>query len=80
MLTNNLFEQMKSHFLKAVELDPLFSKAHFELALLYNRDGNDDSAENHLIKAIKSDLTKIEENNLFINKNLEKCQFQNAKL
>ena len=70
---------MKSHFLKAIELEPLFSKAHFELALVYDRDGSDDSAERHFIKAIRLDLTKIEENNIFINENLEKFQFQNAK-
>ena len=79
MLTNKLFKQMKEHFLKAVEIDPLFSKAHFELALVYNSDGNDDSEENHLYESIKLDLAKIEENKRFINKYLEKYQFQNAK-
>ena len=51
-MANKLFEQMKSHFLKAIELEPLFSKAHFELALVYDRDGSEDSAERHFIKAI----------------------------
>ena len=79
MLKNKLFYEMKEHFLKAIELDPSFSKAHYQLALLYDKDGNDKYAENHLRKSIKLDLVKIEENDRLINNYLEKYQFQNAK-
>ncbi len=79
MLKNKLFNEMKEHLLKAIEIDPSFSKAHYQLALLYDKDGDDKYAENHLKKSIKSDLVKIKENDRLINNYLEKFQFQNAK-
>ena len=51
--------QIKKHFLKALSLDSQFSKAHYQLALIDNIDGDIKSAESHLIRSIELDLIKI---------------------
>ena len=71
--------EIKRHFLKALSLDPEFSKAHYQLALIENSDGNIKSAEYHLIKSIELDLIKIDDFELKANNFLKRFQFHNAK-
>ena len=78
-MRNDLSQTIKEHFLKVLELDPQFSKAYFQLALIYQNNGNDKEAEIHLLKAIKFDLLHIDKFEKKANYFLEKFQFQNAK-
>ncbi len=70
---------LKAHLLKALETDPKFSEAHFQLALMYKKDEDHKAAERYFRKAIKSDSHQI----LALEKRgknlLKKCQFQHAK-
>ena len=43
----------KDHLEKAIEINPEFSDARFQLALLYIADGEDDHAQPHLEKVIE---------------------------
>ena len=70
--------EIKKHLLKALSLDSQFSKAHYQLALIDNSDGDIKSAENHLIKAIELDLIKINRFEKKANNFLKKHQFQQA--
>ena len=76
IILNN--KDIKKHFLKALSLDPQFSKVHYQLALIDNLDGNTKSAENHLIKSIELDLIKINNFEKRANIFLDRVQFQNA--
>ena len=78
-MQNNLSKSIKDHFLKVLELDPQFSKAHYQLALIYQKNGNHKEAEIHLLQAIKFDLLHMDEFKKKANYFLEKFQFQNAK-
>ena len=46
---------MKVHLLKALRADPMFSEAHFQLAIMYQEEGYNKEAETHFRKAIESD-------------------------
>ena len=70
--------QIKKHFLKALSLDAQFSKAHYQLALIDNIDGDIKSAESHLIRSIELDLIKINGFEKKANIFLKKHQFQQA--
>ena len=52
-MQNNLSKAIQDHFLKVLELEPQFSKAYYQLALIYQKNGNNKEAEIHLLKAIK---------------------------
>jgi len=70
----------KIHLLQALAADPIFSEAHFQLALMYQLESDHKSAENHFLKAIESDSLQILEIEKWGKKLLQKCQFQNAKV
>ena len=71
---------LKAHLLKALETDPKFSEAHFQLALMYKKDEDHKAAERYFRKAIKSDSQQILEIEKRGKKLLKKFQFQTAKL
>ena len=71
---------LKDHLLKSLEVDPKFSEAHFQLALLYQEDGDYNSAENHYLKAIESGNKQTLKIDTLGEKLLKKLQFQNAKV
>ena len=52
---------LKVHFLKALEADSQFSEAHFQLALIFQEEGDEKSAEIHFTKAIELDLKQTDE-------------------
>jgi superkiller protein 3 len=78
-MQNNLSKSIKNHFLKVLELDPKFSKAYYQLALIYKKNGNDKEAEIHLLKSIKFDLFHLDKFKKKANYFLDKFQFSNAK-
>ena len=69
---------MKIHLLKALDADPMFSSAHFQLALIYQENGDLKEAETHFRRAIDSDSKQICEIERRGEKLLKKSQFQNA--
>ena len=75
----NLKNDLKDHFIKALESYPNYSEAHLQLALIYEKEGDDVNAVKHFKAAILSDL---EEADNLENKGddlIKKYQFQNAK-
>ena len=72
-------DDLKEHFLKALESDSEFSDAHLQLALIYQEERNNKSAEAHFLQAIESDNQKIMEIEKHGEKLLKNYQFQNAK-
>ena len=78
-MQSNISKIIKDHFLKVLELDPQFSQAYYQLALIYQKNDNDKEAESYLLKAIKFDLLHIDEFEKKADYFLEKFQFQNAK-
>ena len=50
---------MKNHFLKALDLDPQYSQAHYQLALVYQASGDYELAENHFLKSREINVMKI---------------------
>ena len=71
---------MKNHFLKALDLDPQYSQAHYQLALVYQAGGDYELAENHFLKSREINVMKIIEIEKRANKLFKNCQFQNAKI
>ena len=71
-------DNQKIHLLKALDADPMFSSAHFQLALIYQENGDIKEAETHFRKAIGSDSKQICEIERRGEKLLKKSQFQNA--
>ena len=45
---------LKTHFIIALEIDPKFSEAHLQLALLYQDEGDNQNVEDHFNLAIVS--------------------------
>ena len=70
---------LKGHFLKALEVNPEFSEAHLQLALIYGEENNEESAELHFLQAIASDTKQILDIEKHGNQLLKNHQFQNAK-
>ena len=66
--------------MKAVEIDPDFSEAHFQLALMYQKDDKNKASEPHYLKAIALDSFQIFEIEKRADMLLKKFQFQNAKI
>ena len=77
---NEFSDCLKVHLLKALESDPKFAEAHFQLALIYQEDGDYKTAETYFWEAIESDSKQISEIEKQVEKLLEKFQFQNAKI
>ena len=73
-------DKLKGYLLKALDGDPKFSEAHFQLALMYQDDGNHKEAETHFRKAIESDIKQTREIEIRGNKLLKIAQFQNANV
>ena len=73
-------DNLTGHLLKALDADSEFSEAHFQLALMYQKNGDQKGAETHLRKAIESDIKLAREIKKHGEKLLEKFQFQNAKI
>ena len=71
-------DNLKIHLLKALDADPMFSLAHFQLALIYQENGDLKEAETHFREAIHSDSKQIREIERHGEKLLKKSQFQNA--
>ena len=71
---------LKIHLYKALETDPKFSEAHFQLALLYKDNGDEGKAEIHFNKAIELDSEQSREINKRGENLLKKYQFQNANM
>ena len=69
----------KAHFIKALEIDPNFSEAHFQLALLYQDEGDYKNVEQHFNLAIVSDSDKAHILEKRGRELIKKFQFQNAK-
>lgn len=59
-------EDAEKSLLKALELNPAYDIAHFNLALIYLEQGNIEEARLHVEKAIAIDPTKNEYNQLLI--------------
>ena len=73
-------DTLKGHLLKALEGDPQFSEAHFQLALIYQGYGDQKKAETHFKKAIEladKQTRDIEKRGRGL---LKKFQFQNANV
>ena len=79
-VTTEFSDNLKVHLLKALESDPKFAEAHFQLALIYQEDGDYKTAETYFWEAIESDSQQICEIEKQVEKLLEKFQFQNAKI
>ena len=73
-------DNLKAHLLKALAVDPKFSEAHFQMALMYQEDGDRKMAEAHFNKAIESDNQQTLEIEKRSEELLRKFQFQNAKI
>ncbi|HUK83471.1 MAG TPA: tetratricopeptide repeat protein [Verrucomicrobiae bacterium] len=54
-LTTGRREEAKNHFRRAIALNPKYSKAHNNLAILLREDGDEESAFRHLRLAFESD-------------------------
>ena len=72
-------DDLKEHFLKALEVNPKFSEAHLQLALIYREEANEKSAESHFLQAIKLDTRQILDIEKHGDQLLKNHQFQNAK-
>ncbi len=72
-------EGLKGHLIKALETDPKFAEAHFQLALMYKKDEDHKAAERYFRKAIEFDSQQILELEKRAKNLLKKCQFQHAK-
>tara|TARA_B100000945_G_C20419872_1_gene617335 strand:+ start:44 stop:742 length:699 start_codon:yes stop_codon:yes gene_type:complete len=70
---------LKTHFLKSLEIDPNYSESHFELALIFQLEKNFDCSKKHFNCAIKTSIKKIDKIEIYGNQLLKKSQFQNAK-
>ena len=70
---------IKIHFIKALESQPHFSEAHFQLAIIYADEKNNRKAEEHFNFAIKYDLEEADLLDQQGNDLIKKYQFQNAK-
>ena len=70
---------LKDHFIKALEVEPNFSEAHLQLALLYQEEGNHNNVTKHFDLAISSDIEEAEKMEDKGNELIKKFQFQNAK-
>ena len=66
--------------MKALEIDPDFSEAHFQLALMYQKDDKNKASEPHYLKAIALDSFQIFEIEKRADMLLKNFQFQNAKI
>ena len=78
-VVNTFSDKLIVHLVKALEINPEFSEAHCQLALIYQENGDYTSAEEHFQKAIKLDnklIIEIEKRSVDL---LQKFQFQNAK-
>ena len=70
---------LKTHFIKALEIDPKFSEAHLQLALLYQDEGDNQNVEDHFNLAIVSAGGQIHKLEKRGGELIKKFQFQNAK-
>ena len=70
---------LKTHFIKAIEADPNFSEAHFQLALLYQDEGDNKNVEHHLNLAIITVIEKLHNLEKRGEELIKNFQFQNAK-
>ena len=75
----NLQIDLKAHFKKAIEVNPSFSEAHLQLALLYQEEGDNQNVEDHFNSAIISDSDEAYKLEKLGEELMKKYQFQNAK-
>jgi len=71
-------EDLKFHLFKALDIDPKYAEAHFQLALIYQGNGNKRETEFHFKKAIASNSKTIRELVKGGDKLLKNFQFQHA--
>jgi Tfp pilus assembly protein PilF len=69
----------KAHFKKAINVDPSFSAAHLQLALLYQDEGDNQNVEDHFISAIDSDSDQVHKLEIRGRQLMKQFQFQQAK-
>lgn len=72
-------DNLKVHLLKALDVDPEFSEAHFQLGIIYWKYGDQKEAETHFREAIASGSKEAREIEKHGEALLKKFQFQNAK-
>ena len=75
----NLQIDLIAHFKKVIEVDPSFSEAHLQLALLYQDEGDNQNVEDHFNSAIVSDSDQVHKLEERGRKLMKKFQFQKAK-
>ena len=70
---------LKDHFIKAIQIQPNFSEAHLQLALIYQQEGGNKNAITHFQFAVSSDEKEIKILEEYANELMQNSQFQNAK-